>query len=124
MDAPSADTIKRLKDQHQDRQLHLVELKDADDDEVYFFIMSGPNDDEYKKFVDDTFDARDKAKNDVDKNERLRFVAKNAIMRQAVWPEREDVKALLFRRPGFVLALADKIHDHAGSSAEVRSKKL
>lgn len=124
MEAPSADTIKRLKEQHADRALHLVDLKDPGDDEMHFVVMTGPTDDEYKKFNDDTFDARDKSKNDAEKNEKLRFVAKNAVLRQAVWPDRDDVKELLFKHPGFVLSLAEKIHEHAGSSAEVRSKKL
>lgn len=124
MDAPSADQIKRLKEQHSDRRLHLVELKKDGDDEMYYVVMKGPNDDEYKIFVDDTFAAREKAKNDVDKNEKLRVVATNAILRQAVWPERDELKKMLFDHPAFVDKIADEIPGHAGSSAEVRSKKL
>jgi hypothetical protein len=124
MDAPSEEQIKRLKETLTDRALHLVELKDPGDEEIYYLVMQGPTDDEYKRFIDDTFDARDKAKTEQDKNDKLRFIAKNAVLRQAVWPPRDDVKDLLFKHPGFVLLAAEKIHEHAGSSAEVRSKKL
>lgn len=124
MDAPSKEQIERLKAQFADRALHLVDVKDPGDDETYYVVMQGPTDDEYKKFADDTFDAKEKAKNEAEKSEKLRFVAKHAVLRQAVWPSRDEVKELLFKHPGFVPLLADKIHEHAGSSAEVRSKKL
>jgi len=124
MEAPTPAEIARLKEQHPERALHLVDLKDDGDDEHYFVVMKGPTEDEYKIFVDDTFVAREKAKNDQDKNERLTLVAHTAVVRQTIWPDREEVKSLLFRHPGFVSKLADKIPDHAGSSAEVRSKKL
>lgn len=124
MEAPSASEIARLKESNPERALHQVDLKDDGDDEHYYVVMKGPTDDEYKIFVDDTFVARDKAKNDQDKNERLRLVATNAILRQAVWPSRDEVKDMLFKHPGFVDRIAEKIPDHAGSSAEVRSKKL
>lgn len=124
MEAPSAEQVSRLKEQHSDRALHQVELKDDGDDETYYVVLKGPTDDEYKIFVDDTFMAREKAKNESDKHERLMLVATNAIMRQAVWPARDEIKDLLFKHPGFVDRIANKIPDHAGSSAEVRSKKL
>jgi hypothetical protein len=124
MEAPSSADIARLKEEHQDRALHLVELKSEGDEEKYYLVMKGPTEDEYKIFVDDTFIARDKAKNDQDKSERMRLVATNVIIRQAVWPARQEIKDLLFKHPGFVMQVADKVHEHAGSSAEVRSKKL
>jgi hypothetical protein len=124
MAEPSAEVIKRLKDQHADRQLHLVEIKDPNDEEGHHFVMTGANSDEYKKFTDDVFEAREKAKNDQERSEKLTFAAKNAVFRQTVWPPRDEVKELLHQHPGFVMSLAEKIHEHAGSSAEVRSKKL
>lgn len=124
MEEPNADEIKRLKEQHADRALHLVDLKDPGDEETHYVIMTGANADEYKKFTDDVFDARAKAKTDQERNEKLLFIGKNAVLRQAVWPPRDDVKELLYKHPGFVMLLAEKIHEHAGTSAEVRSKKL
>lgn len=124
MEAPSASEIAALKEKHPDRALHLIELKNEGDEETYYVVMKGPTDDEYKIFKDDTFTARDKAKNDQDKNEKLDLVAFNAVMRQGVWPERQEIKDLLFKHPGFKDRIADKIPEHAGTSAEVRSKKL
>jgi hypothetical protein len=124
MEEPSKELVDRLKAKLPDRQLHLVTIKNEGDDEEYHFIMTGANSDEYKLFIDQTFEAREKAKTTVERNEKLEEVALKAIQRQTVWPERDDLKALLFKMPGFVGKLADKITDHAGSSAEVRSKKL
>lgn len=124
MSEPSADVIKRLKEQHADRQLHLEEIKDPGDDESHYIVMTGANSDEYKKFTDDVFEAREKSKTDQERSEKLTFVVKNGILRQTVWPERDGIKDLLFQHPGFVMLLAEKIHEHAGTSAEVRSKKL
>lgn len=124
MDEPSADVVKRLKEQHADRALHQVDLKDPGDEETYYVVMTGPNADEYKKFTDDVFEAREKSKSDQERAEKMSFAAKNGVLRQVVWPARDEVKDLLFRHPGFTMSLAEKIHDHAGSSAEVRSKKL
>lgn len=124
MDAPSADQIKRLKEQHADRALHLIELKNPGDDEIYYVVMKGPTDDEYKLFVDDTLGAGEKAKTNTEKNNLLKDIGEKAVLRQAVWPSRDEVKALLFIHPAFVDKLADEIPKHAGTSAEVRSKKL
>jgi hypothetical protein len=123
MEAPTAEQIARLKQQHADRALHLVELQQPGEEEIYYVVMGGANEDEYKKFSDDVMLARESTK-ESERNEKMRFAGKNAVLRQAVWPDREAVKDLLFRNPTFVTHLAEKIHDHAGSTAEVRSKKL
>lgn len=124
MEKPSEAQIKQLKEKYADRALHLVELKNEGDDEMYYVVMKGANDDEYKIFVDATFDAREKAKNDIDRNERMAQVERNTIVMLTVWPEREELKKMLFDHPGFADKIAHEIPKHAGSSAEVRSKKL
>lgn len=122
MEKPSEETIARLKQAHTDRALHLVEVQNPEDEEIFYFVMTGANSDEYKKFNDDVVAARD-AK-EADRNDKARAAAKSAILRQTLWPDREQVRDILHRNPGFVSQIVDKIHEHAGSSAEVRSKKL
>lgn len=123
MDAPSEEQIKRLKEQHPGYALHLVELQEPGDEEMFCVVMKGANEDEYRKFTDDVMLARE-AKTEAEKSEKMRFAGKQAVLRQAVWPDREAVKDLLFKHPQFVSHLGEKIHEHAGSTAEVRSKKL
>lgn len=124
MEKPSEAQIKQLKEKYADRALHLVSAKDDGDPETYYVVLKGANEDEYRIFTDDVFAAREKSKNDADKNERMRIAGTNAIVRQCVWPERDELKKLLFDHPGFVGLFAEKIHDQVGSSAEVRSEKL
>jgi hypothetical protein len=123
MAAPSDSEIEQLKEKHSDRALHLVEMQRPGDEEIVHLVMVGANHDEYKKFTDDIWTAR-KEKTEAEKNEKLDFIARQAILRQTVWPDRDEVKSIIFKNPGFVDNLAQKIHELAGSSAEVRSKKL
>jgi hypothetical protein len=43
---------------------------------------------------------------------------------QIRWPDRDDVKALLGKFPAAVEKFADKLHETAGGTIELRSKKL
>jgi hypothetical protein len=123
MEAPSKDKIDQLKAKHPDRALHLVEFQNPGEEEITYFIMQGANYDEYKLYQDQIRTAND-AKSDLERSEKLMTAAKNAVMRQTVWPDRDEVKDILFRNPGFVEQAQKSIREHCGSSAEVRSKKL
>lgn len=123
MEKPSKETIERLKAQFADRSFHLVTLTKPGDEEEFLFVMMGANADEYKRYEDEITRAR-QAKTDEDRNDKLTFAMKQAVLRRIAWPEAEEAKALLHAHPGFVVNLAEKIHDHAGTTAKVRSEKL
>lgn len=121
MDEPSAEVIKKLKEQFSDRSLQQVEFGEGD--EAFCFVMTGPNAVEYKKFVDETVDASD-AKSEKDKIEKVRAAAEKAAMAQIRWPDRDQVKQLFDRYPAMITKFVDVLQTAAGDSFEVRTKKL
>jgi DNA-binding NarL/FixJ family response regulator len=121
-DEPSAEVIARLKEKHPDRALHLVTMTHCE--QTHHFVMSGANHYEYKKFQDEVLEAGDKAKNSADKLEKLTLAIKTAALAQIRWPDRTEVDRVFMENPGLIPLFSDKINEHAGSSAEVRSKKL
>jgi hypothetical protein len=124
VEKPSQEVIDRIKAKFPSQSLHRVTLRLPGGDEEFCFVMVGPDADQYKTYSDEVTKARENAKSDLDRNERLAFAAKSAALRQTQWPEREELKTLLHAKPGFVHLLAEQIHEHAGSTAEVRSEKL
>lgn len=118
---PSKEAIEKLKSEHTDRSLLHVEI---DHEEVtYHFLMTGPNDVEYKKFMTELLDAKDKAK-ESEQMDGVRDATKRAAMAQIRWPDRDAVKELFNRFPAMSSRFREKLHEAAGASSEVRSKKL
>ncbi len=126
MSEPSKEVIDKIKAQFPDRALRLVELVDAEsgsDGESIFFVMTGPNRDEYKKFVDEMLSAKD-AKGDSERNERLTAAVEKAALAMIRWPDRAEVVELFRNRPALSSAFPKELHASAGANFEVRSKKL
>ncbi len=121
MSEPSKEVIDRIKAQFPDRALNLVELHDGD--ESYHFVMTGPNKDEYKKYVSEMVAARE-VKNDAEKNEKLTEAVERAALAMIRWPARDEVKALFESKPAMSSSFANHLHNMAGQNFEVRSKKL
>jgi hypothetical protein len=111
----SPEKIQALKAQFGSRSLHEVVIVDGDKEHV--FIMTGPNRDEFKKFVRETAEARDNT-------EKLREAIERAVLGQVRYPERDEVKALFDAHPVFPDKLGEKLHEFAGANAEVRAKNL
>jgi len=122
---PSQDVIDKLKAQFPDRALRLVELHDpnASGDESLWFIMTGPNKGEYKKFCDEILAGRD-AKGEAAKNEAIQSAVEKAALAQIRWPSRDEVKELFEARPALASAFPAELHAAAGQNFEVRAKKL
>lgn len=118
---PSKEEIDRLKAKFPDRSLRLVEM--SDDDEVFHFVMTGPNREEYRKFTDDMMTAKD-AKTEKDRIEQLGAAVERTALAMIRWPEREEVKQIFDNRPALSAEFSEQIHKAAGSSFEVRTKKL
>lgn len=121
MAEPNKETIERVKSQHSDRSIHLTTATDGDD--VYHFIMTGPNRAEYKKFYDELLGAKEK-KTDAEMVEAVHIAVERAALAQIRWPERAEVQGLFDRKPGLVENFRDELHRLAGANAEVHSKKL
>lgn len=121
MNEPNKDTIDRLKAEHDERSLLHVEIDH--EEETYHFLMTGPNDVEYKKFMTELLDAKDKSK-ESEQMDGIRSVVHRAALAQIRWPDRDTVTALFKRFPGMSSRFRDELHKAAGTSAEVRSKKL
>jgi hypothetical protein len=121
MNDPSKELIDSLKSNHADRSLLLVEIDH--EGETYKFLMTGPSDVEYRKFVGEVLDAKNKDK-ESEQLEAVRMACSRAALAQIRWPERSEVEVLFKRFPAFPHKFREKLHDAAGSSAEVRSKKL
>lgn len=121
-DEPSAEVIARLKEKYPDRSLHLVDVTHGDD--KHYFVMTGANHYEYKKFNDEILGARDTGKTEADKNDKLMAAVRTAAIAMIRWPDRPDVEKLFHDKPGMVAGFAEQIHEHAGTNSEVRSKKL
>ena len=111
----SPERIQALKAQMPGRSLHAVTLVDGD--EEYVFVMTGPNRDEYKKFIREVSEARDST-------EKLRESIERSVLGQVRWPEREMVRELFDAHPVFPDKLGEKLHEFAGANAEVRAKNL
>jgi hypothetical protein len=118
---PTADDITGWKNRLPDRSLHLIEAVDGDD--CYCFIMSGPNRDEYKKFLDDVSTANEQKEEKV-KLDKLRLAVEHAALAQLRFPDRDECRRIFDSKPAFVINFAEEIHKAAGASVEVRSKKL
>lgn len=123
---PSEEKIKELKAKHADRSLHLVTLKQDDDEggsESHAFVMTGPSRAEYLKFQEELEAAKSK-KTDTEKGTAVRDACERSALALIRWPERPVVAALFERYTAMPLSFAPKIHDMAGDSFEVRTKKL
>lgn len=120
-DRPSDNDIARAKAACPDRALRLVELTNEDDE--LCFIVSGPSKPEYQKFQEEAQSAVEK-KSDKERAEAARQAIERAALAQIKWPDRDAAQALFVRYPSIYLKFADLLHDMAGDSFEVRSKKL
>lgn len=120
MQEPSSEKIAELKQKFPDRELHRVELFDGAE-VAHVVVMTGPNRDEYKKFVSDVQRASDSKP--ADKLEAIRFAIEQSALAQIRWPDRDEVKALFSSMPAMVEKFADKLHETAGGNIELRSKK-
>lgn len=123
MDAelPSQDVIDRLKSQHGDRALRLVEL--TNEDTALAYVMTGPSRAEYQKYQEEISSALDK-KTDKEKADATRSATERAALAQIRWPDRPEAQARFEKFPAMVLKFVDILHDMAGDSLEVRSKKI
>lgn len=121
MTDPTKELIDSLKATHSDRSLLLIEIDH--EGETYKFLMTGPSDVEYRKFVGEVLDAKNKDK-ESEQLEAVRTACSRAALAQIRWPERSEVEALFKRFPAFPHRFREELHNAAGSSAEVRSKKL
>lgn len=126
---PSNEQISALKATFPDRSLHLVEAVVKDEsssttDEVAVFVMTGPSRDEYKKFADEVFAAKDMKGSESDRIVATRGAIERAALAQIRWPARDVVQKLFEHKPAMVDGFADELHKAAGSNVELRSKKL
>lgn len=119
---PSKDQIESLKSKHSDRSLHQVEIVDGED--VYFFVITGPNEEEFKKFNDEMMDAGEMKVAEKVKNDAIRQSAKRAALAQIRWPDRAEANRIFDMKPDFVMDFPKELRRAAGSNTEVRSKKL
>jgi hypothetical protein len=124
VEEPSQEIKDKLKAQFPDRALRLVELHDDASGEAMWFIMTGPNKAEYKKFTDEVLAARDAKGGDAAKSEALQVACERAALAMIRWPSRDEVKELFESRPGLSSAFPAEIHAAAGANFEVRAKKL
>lgn len=120
-DMPSQDAIDRIKAQSQDRALRLVEF--TNEDAELAFVMTGPSRVEYQKYQEEVAAAIDK-KGEKEKADAVRSATERAALAQIRWPERSEAQARFERFPAMVLKFVDVLHDMAGDSLEVRSKKI
>ncbi len=123
---PNEQQIKDLKAKFSDRSLHLVTLKQDDDEgasDSYAFVMTGPTRAEYIKFQEEVEAAKAK-KSETEKGVAVRDACERSALALIRWPDRPIVAALFERYTAMPLAFAQKIHDMAGDSFEVRAKKL
>ena len=127
MNEPSQEVIDRLKAQFSTRSLHRVEFSTAAGESTELdpvvLIMTGPSVVEYEKFLED-IDRASKVKDDLDKGKAYRTVVQNNALAQIKWPDRDEAIALFAQYPAISLNLAQQLHNTAGASFEVRSKKL
>ncbi len=127
MNEPTQDVIDRLKAQHSTRSLHRVELatKAGSDTELdsVVLVMTGPSLAEYEKFLEDIERSR-MVKEGIERERALRVAVQNNALAQIRWPERAEALALFDQYPALALGLANQLHNTAGASFEVRSKKL
>ena len=121
MTEPSKEIIERLKSEHTDRSLMQIEIDH--EGETYYFLMTGPNEIEYKKFMTEVMDGKEKPK-ESEQMDAIRDATKRAALAQIRWPDRDQVKELFNRFPGMSSRFREKLHEAAATSAEVRSKKL
>ena len=111
----SPERVQAIKASMPGRSLHAVTL--ADGDEEHVFVMTGPNRDEYKKFIREVTEARDST-------EKLRDAVERSVLAQVRWPERDEVRGIFDAHPVFPDKLGEKLHEFAGANAEVRAKNL
>lgn len=119
---PTKEQIESLKARHQDRSIHQVEI--VHDEDVYFFVMLGPNEEEFKKFCDEMLDADEMKGAAKVKNDATRQAAKRAALMLIKHPDRAEVARIFDMKPDFPMDFPKKIREAAGSNTEVRSKKL
>lgn len=122
---PTAEQIKALKELHADRSLHLVEFVDKsgdDGEDVYFFVMTGTNRVEYKKYTDDVITAD--AKGGTARVDSIRTAIENTAKAMIRHPIRAEVERIINLKPAALELFAEEIQKQAGSTVEVRSKKL
>lgn len=111
----SPEKLAALKATVPGRSWHEVTLVDGEQEHV--FIVTGPNREEFKKFVRETAEARDST-------EKLREAIERAVLAQVRWPSREEVRELFDAHPVFPDKLGEKLHEFAGANVEVRAKNL
>ena len=121
MNEPPPEKIAELKEKFHDRELQRIEAIDGDEVQ-HVFIMTGPNRDEYRKFIEDMRRAGD-AKPE-DKTTALRSAVENSALAQIRWPDRDTTKEIFSVRPAMVDGFAEKLHAAAGGTVELRAKKL
>lgn len=120
-ETPNEETIKRLKAANPDRAFRLVEMSNEDGDIA--FVMTGPTRPEYTKYQEEISAGLEK-KTEKEKADALRAATERAALAQIRWPERAVAAAEFDKHPAMILKFADLIHDMAGDSLEVRSKKI
>jgi hypothetical protein len=123
---PSAEVIARVKRDFADRSIHLVEAVDGDenkDGDIYFFVMTGPLRDEYKKYIDEVLSARE-GKDEKAVGEGVRAAIERLALGQIRHPDRDEVKRIFNIKPALIQNFAVPLQNAAGDAIEVRSKKL
>lgn len=118
---PTPEKIAELKEKYNDRELQMIEAIDGDEVR-HVFIMTGPNREEYRKYIEDIRRASD-AKAE-DKTMALRSAIENGALAQIRWPDRDTTKEIFQARPAMVDGFAERLHQAAGGSVELRAKKL
>jgi len=116
---PAKDTIEKVKVEHAERSVYHVEI-DQDGD-TYHFLMTGPSEPEYKKFRSEILAAKG---SETEQTDLIDEAIKKAALAQIRWPARDAVVALFKHFPAIHHSFRNEIHKAAGTTAEVRAKKL
>jgi hypothetical protein len=118
---PSKAIIDKVKEEHPDRSVLHVEIDH--EGETYHFLMTGPNEPEYKKFIGEILEAKDKPK-ESEQSEGIRTACVRAALAMVRWPDRTATDSLFKRFPAMPHHFREQLHKAASVGAEVRSKKL
>lgn len=126
-DEPTQQQIAQIKAQFPTRSLHRIELspdlKEGVELDTLVFVMTGPNVGEYEKYVEDVHKAN-AITDPLDRTRALRSAVQRNALAQIRWPDRDRVMDLFANYPAMSMSFAGLLHSTAGSSYEVRSKKL
>jgi hypothetical protein len=118
---PSPEKINELKQKFPERSLHQVDITICG--ETHTLLMTGPSTVEYDKYTDEMLKAIE-LKDSAEKQRALRRAQLTHVLAETRWPDRDDVNRLFEHAPEAVDEMQKPCREHAGSSAEVRSKKL